>query len=193
MAIYPNSGGRFSYTRTGQFRCRTKAELPLVMIFLALIPIGDYFLLKIPELTGAEEVSQIYEFVQDACTLWCGLCVFLVSAAMLGVTYKYYAGEDEFKITDNRRRTEYFYYSDIVSVEYIPITLITNYIRGYQVTITTKYRSVTYDYITFGIRRIDSVKETPFHLLEERAKAVQSGTEEADILNRIREDREGVL
>lgn len=193
MAIYPQYGGRFSYTRTGEFRCRTKAELPVAVIILTLIPLGVIFLLSLPKLLNVENVDEIYEMAVYAADFRSGLCVFIIGAVMTGVTFKYYAGDDEFKITDNRKRTEYFYYSDVESVDYVPITLITKYVRGYQVTITTKYRKVTYDYIGFGLRRVASVKETPFYLLEMRSKAVREGYAETDDITRLREDRERIL
>lgn len=192
MAIIPKEGGRFSYARSGEFRCRCKIETLLTIIFLALILVGDGLLLLLANRLGVD-FEEYGELLFDACFIWAGICVFIIGAIHTGVTYKYFADDNEFKITDNHKHTEYLFYSDIVSVEYSPIKLFSRIPRGFHVTITTEYRTIEYDYLFFGHFRSTSPEDTPFYLLEKRSEAVQRPLTEEEKLLMLREDKEGFL
>lgn len=193
MAIFHQSSGRFSYTRTGEFRVRCKAETPLTIIFLLLIPVGDFLIFKLVEYLQLEMDMKVGQLLEYACYFWAGLCVFIMGAIRAGVTCKYYADQNEFKITDNHKHTEYLFYSDIVSVDYDPIKLFSCVPRGFRVTITTEYRTIVYDYLFFGNFGSSSPEDTPFHLLEARVQAVQEPLTLDEHIAELRDDREGLL
>ena len=192
MAIFHQSSGRFSYTRTGEFRVRCKAETPLTIFFLLLIPAG---IILVAFLTNdyLKEVPQLGELLSYVYSFWGTLCLFIISAIRAGVTCKYYADQNEFKITDNHKHAEYLFYSDIVSVDYDPIKLFSCVPRGFRVTITTEYRTIVYDYLFFGNFSSSSPEDTPFHLLETRVQAVQEPLTLDEHIAELRDDREGLL
>ena len=192
MAIFHQSSGRFSYTRTGEFRVRCKAETPLTIFFILLIPAG---IILVAFLTNdyLKEVPQLGELLSYVYSFWGTLCLFIISAIRAGVTCKYYADQNEFKITDNHKHAEYLFYSDIVSVDYDPIKLFSCVPRGFRVTITTEYRTIVYDYLFFGNFGSSSPEDTPFHLLETRVQAVQEPLTLDEHIAELRDDREGLL
>lgn len=192
MAIFHQSSGRFSYTRTGEFRVRCKAETSLTIFFILLIPAG---IILVAFLTNdyLKEVPQLGELLSYVYSLWGTLCLFIIGAIRAGVTCKYYADQNEFKITDNHKHTEYLFYSDIVSVDYDPIKLFSCVPRGFRVTITTEYRTIVYDYLFFGNFGSSSPEDTPFHLLETRVQAVQEPLTPDEHIAELRDDREGLL
>ena len=192
MAIFHQSSGRFSYTRTGEFRVRCKAETPLTIFFLLLIPAG---IILVAFLTNdyLKEVPQLGELLSYVYSFWGTLCLFIISAIRAGATCKYYADQNEFKITDNHKHAEYLFYSDIVSVDYDPIKLFSCVPRGFRVTITTEYRTIVYDYLFFGNFGSSSPEDTPFHLLETRVQAVQEPLTLDEHIAELRDDREGLL
>lgn len=192
MAIFHQSSGRFSYTRTGEFRVRCKAETSLTIIFTLLIPAG---IILVAFLTNdyLKEVPQLGELLSYVYSFWGTLCLFIIGAIRAGVTCKYYADQNEFKITDNHKHTEYLFYSDIVSVDYDPIKLFSCVPRGFRVTITTEYRTIVYDYLFFGNFGSSSPEDTPFHLLETRVQAVQEPLTLDEHIAELRDDREGLL
>ena len=190
MAIFHQSSGRFSYTRTGEFRVRCKAETSLTIFFILLIPAG---IILVAFLTNdyLKEVPQLSELLSYVYSFWGTLCLFIIGAIRAGVTCKYYADQNEFKITDNHKHTEYLFYSDIVSVDYDPIKLFSCVPRGFRVTITTEYRTIVYDY--FGNFGSSSPEDTPFNLLETRVQAVQEPLTLDEHIAELRDDREGLL
>ena len=192
MAIFHQSSGRFSYTRTGEFRVRCKAETSLTIFFILLIPAG---IILVAFLTNdyLKEVPQLGELLSYVYSFWGTLCMFIIGAIRAGVTCKYYADQNEFKITDNHKHTEYLFYSDIVSVDYDPIKLFSCVPRGFRVTITTEYRTIVYDYLFFGNFGSSSPEDTPFHLLETRVQAVQEPLTLDEHIAELRDDREGLL
>lgn len=193
MAVIPQSGGQFSYTKTGEFRVRCKAETPLTILFLLLIPVGDFLIFKLVEYLQLEMDVNVGRLIEYACSFWSGLCVFIIGAIRAGVTCKYYADQKEFKITDQRKHTEYLFYADIVNIGYTPIKLFGCLPRGFRVTVTTVYRTIVYDYLFFGNFSSTSPEDTPFHLLEQRAYASQEPEPSGDPIIRLREDKEGLL
>lgn len=192
MAIFHQSGGRFSYTRTGEFRVRCKAETPLTIFFILLIP-AEIILVAFLTNDYLKEVPQLGELLSYVYSFWGMLCLFIISAIRAGVTCKYYADQNEFKITDNHKHAEYLFYSDIVSVDYDPIKLFSCVPRGFRVTITTEYRTIVYDYLFFGNFGSSSPEDTPFHLLETRVQAVQEPLTLDEHIAELRDDREGLL
>lgn len=192
MAIFHQKGGRFSYTKTGEFRVRNRAEIPLTIAFLLLIPAG-IFLASVITRDLVKEVPQLAELLGYVYEFWAGLCIFIIGAIRAGVTCKYYADQDEFRITDNRKHTEYLYYADIVNVEYKPMKLFGCLPRGFRVTITTAYRTIVYDYLFFGNFSSTSPEDTPFCLLEKRSDEIQNQRTPDELIMMSREDREGLL
>lgn len=140
-----------------------------------------------------KEVPQLGELLSYVYSFWGMLCLFIISAIRAGVTCKYYADQNEFKITDNHKHAEYLFYSDIVNVDYDPIKLFSCVPRGFRVTITTEYRTIVYDYLFYGNFGSSSPEDTPFHLLETRAQAVQKPLTLDEHIAELRDDREGLL
>ena len=159
---------------------RCKAETSLTIFFILLIPAG---IILVAFLTNdyLKEVPQLGELLSYVYSFWGTLCLFIIGAIRAGVTCKYYADQNEFKITDNH------------SVDYDPIKLFSCVPRGFRVTITTEYRTIVYDYLFFGNFGSSSPEDTPFNLLETRVQAVQEPLTLDEHIAELRDDREGLL
>ena len=106
------------------------------------------------------------------------LCWWLVRIAHSGVTCRYEGDDNEFRITDNHKHTEIFYYPDVTGIEYKPLKYLNKRQRGYTVTIKTKYRVVKYQYIANGRQHVNSPADTPFFLLEQHCGLTRDITPE---------------
>ena len=160
---------RFGFRARGEFRCRVWYEIPLTILGLVMFVAGILAAIvvfsRIPGvdiITGAMAMAVIVP-------VWGLVCWWFVWTGQTGAAYSYDADEKEFRITDPKKHTETLYYSDIIRVDYKPVRFINLRIRGYKVTVTTKYRILTYDFLFSGDRSGISAENTPFYILERRA------------------------
>lgn len=163
---------RFGFKAKGEFRVRGRFELPLTVTALFFIPYGEFFIVY----TMANPwfaFGGSFGALPFAMALWALLCWWIVRIAHIGVICRYEGDDNEFRITDQHKHTEIFYYPDVTSVEYQPIMYINKKIRGYKVTIHTKYRSVSYQFIASGKQPIRGPEDTPFFVLEQHCGLVR--------------------
>ncbi len=163
--------GRFEYTRTGDFRCCGRFEIISTAVGLGMSAAGAVYaaLMVLLDL----RLIEYLDIISDIVIIWILFWVFIIRIGRSGVTYHYEADDDEFRITDNKNRTEYFFYSDITDIEYLPIYHFNGKIRGYHVKINNGIRIIEYNFIAHYNAIITGAEDTPFHILEERARSVQ--------------------
>lgn len=157
---------RFGFKAKGTFRVRGWFEIPLTAVGIISIPVGEFMIFRTmadPNFAFGGSFGAL-PFVMAA---WALFCWWIVRIAHIGVTCYYEGNNEEFRITDQNKHTEIFYYQDITEVNYVPIKYINKRIRGFMVTIHTKYRKMTYQYIATGKQRVNDPEDTPFFLLEQ--------------------------
>ena len=161
---------RFGFKAKGEFRCKGWFEVPLTVVGLALV---------IPGALGIFDFLFNHTFgggrpaIPFVIVAWAMFCWWIVRIAHTGVTYRYEADDKEFRIYEPKGHTEILYYPDITSVGYDPMYYLNGKVRGYVVTITTKYRILTYSYIFSGNRLYKTPEGSPFYIIEERAGLVK--------------------
>ena len=161
---------RFGFRARGEFRCRGWFEVPLTALALAILlpgAFGIFSFLYYNTMGGGFTAIPLFIAV------WGVFCWWLVRIAHTGVTYRYEADDKEFRIYEPKNHTEILYYNDVTAVNYDPLFYLNTKLRGYKVTITTKYRTLTYSYIFNGNRLYKKPEGTPFFILEERAGLVK--------------------
>lgn len=162
---------RFGFKAKGEFRCIAWFEIPLTVVGLAiLVPIGIiiFRFLVDPYTTFGGGLTA----VPVALAVWAIFCWWIVRIGHTGVTYRYEADDKEFRIFEPGNRSEVFYYSDVMSADYQPIYYLNRKIRGYKVTITTRYRTKTYKYIFSNNKLNKDPEGSPFFILEQRSGLV---------------------
>lgn len=164
---------RFGFRAKGEFRVRGLFEIPLTIVALLLM-VGGSAVLIIVMANPETAFGGTFGALPFAVAIWVMLCWWLVRIAHSGVTCRYEGDDKEFRITDNRKHTEIFYYPDVTGVDYKPIKYLNKRQRGYIVTIHTKYRAVKYEYIASGRQRVNSPEDTPFFLLEQHCGLKQN-------------------
>ncbi len=158
---------RFGFRAKGEFRCSFPFEAVISSIAAGFLVIGELsFLLNYTWLvfrTNNMITPMVIMIVWGFFWLW------MVRISLTGMTCRYEADEKEFRITAPFNRNDVFYYADIESVSYKPIRYPTGRIRGYRVTIKSRYRAYQYKYI-FSKNKLKTAPEySPFHIIEERA------------------------
>lgn len=169
---------RFGFRAKGEFRVRAWFEIPLTIAGIASLIIGEFIIIttmRDPYFAFGGSFGAL-PFVGAA---WVIFCWWIVRIAHIGSVCRFTGDDNEFRITDPNGHVEIFYYPDITGIDYTPIRYITKKLRGYKVTINTKYRSVVYQYIAYGKQRILSPNDTPFYVLEQHCGLVKNedGTE----------------
>ena len=154
----------------GKFRCRWRGEKFAVIIMLVVMLVGAVVIFRLVDTSDYRIIGYFEAF-------WVAFCVWMIRIAQSGVTYRYEADADVFRITDNRNRTECFFYSELMNVRYEPINKLRGGLRGYHVMITTKYGVYSYDYIAYWRAKISSPEDTPFFILERCAENAGSREE----------------
>lgn len=157
---------RFGFRAKGQFRVRGWFEIPLTATGIASIPAGEFLIIRTmanPNFALGGSFGAL-PFVMAA---WALFCWWIVRIAHTGATCHYDGNDDEFRITDQNKHTEIFYYQDITGIDYVPIKYLNKKTRGFKVTINTKYRKVTYQFIASGKQRVNEPEDTPFFVLEQ--------------------------
>lgn len=168
---------RFGFKARGEFRCDGWFKIPITAIGLGILLPGAILIFKFladPYTTFGGGLT----VVPLALAVWGIFCWWIVRIAHTGVTYRYEADEKEFRIINPDKHSDVFYYPDVVSVDYKPIYYINRKIRGYRVTITTKYLSKKYDYIFSDNRLIKTPQGSPFFILEQRSGLADGYVEE---------------
>lgn len=163
---------RFGFRVKGTFRVRGYFEIPLTIVAALLyVVLGGIIVLWMAQ--PATAFGGTFPAVPLFIAVWTIFCWWLVRIAHSGVTCSYEGNDDEFCITDFRHHTEIFYYPDVEEVEYKPMKYLNDRLRGYYVTIRTKYRTVSYEFIALGRQPLRSPEDTPFYELERHSKFIR--------------------
>lgn len=167
----------------GTFRCADKraemcaaltgagAVATLLVLLLSLFSFGEY-------------LDMLLDIMVWVCA------VMLVAAAVAwavfgsGLECSYEARDTEFEVRGPKSRKEYFYYSDVRSVEYRQI-LRKGMVSGYTVAIQTGTRGIEYRFMFSPNAELRDTEHTPFYCLE-----VNSGLREE---SKLQIDPEAVL
>ncbi len=167
------SGNTTLIQRKGSFKCISRAvDVFTLLLILGLLLLAGVFVLSLFNF-GKEKNDLV---------LQCGAVLFVAEGTLaavrvmltLGREYYYDAGEKDFTITAPDGSKEYFYYSDVLEVNYTPIKR-KNCLVGYVTEITTSTRKVVYRF-HFGINAENtSTAATPFYIIE-----VNSGLREPE-------------
>lgn len=157
---------RFGFKAKGEFRVRAWFEIPLTIAALVLMVFGSAALFNFMS-NPYTAFGGTFGALPFAVALWVIICWWIVRIAHMGAVCRYIGNDDEFQITDQNKHTEVLYYPDITAVDYKPIRYLNKKLRGYTVTIHTKYRSIVYQYIAYGKQRITGPEDTPFFILEQ--------------------------
>ncbi len=162
--------------RRGTFRCFNKAQNMCGALFAA-----GFLMVALVTILCIFDFGEISEYITSLFWVALGLEV-LVAVIWIVVSmrgdYSYEIREDEFSVTAPNGDTEYFFYSDVRSVEYAPINKGKD--RGYTVSITTGVRMVKYQFI-FGYNAENTdTAATPFYYLEVKAGLREEIAEEVD-------------
>lgn len=99
------------------------------------------------------------------------LLLTLLNTLVYGAKYNYEADESSFTLKRKDKSYEFFY-KDVVSVDYKQWKIPLVYTRLY-VKITTKYRTTRFTYIYPNVILDKVPKNTPFHIIEERAGLIK--------------------
>lgn len=162
---------RFGFRAKGEYRCKGWFELPLTVLALVILlpgALGIFNFLYYRTMGGG------FAAIPLLIAVWGMLCWWLVRIAHSGVTYRYEADDKEFRIYEPKNHTEILYYNDVTGVKYDPLYYLNGKIRGYKVTISTKYRALSYNYIFNGHKLFTNPEGTPFFIIEERAGLVNN-------------------
>ncbi len=84
------------------------------------------------------------------------------SISYIEMTYE--ATKSEFRVTDPQKGCEAIYYNDVDNVRYTPLRQLGKQC-GYNVSIITKYRTITYKYLFPKNKRFQQPSETPFDII----------------------------
>lgn len=106
-----------------------------------------------------------------------GLISILLTAALLvilvglyrAVSYiemTYEATKSEFRVTDPKGGRDVIYYQDVDDVRYTPLRRLGRQC-GYNVSIITKYRTITYKYLFIKNKSFQAPSETPFDIIKQ--------------------------
>lgn len=162
----------------GEMRCRRKGEsLRAFAVILAILLCQAAALAVLANNVATSDIIELpfqgLEFLlltEGAFMIGWGVVRMICD----GRPYTYEADEKEFRITSvgKKPKREVLYYTDVAAVEYKPLHHLNRRLRGYRVTITTKYRKIVYDYV-FGRKKLfTEPKDTPFRIIEEQAGLV---------------------
>ena len=158
---------RFGVRAKGEFRCSFPFEAVFSSIAAGFLVIGELsFFMRYYDLSMRFKnllTPMVIMIVLGVFWLW------MVRISLTGMTCRYEADDKEFRITTPFNRNEVFYYADVESVTYKPIKYLTVRIRGYRVTIKSRYRAYNYKYIFSKNKLKTAPEDSPFHIIEEHA------------------------
>ena len=162
--------------RKGRFKHAFRLEKVYLFIWLMVVIAVEavtYYFSYMAYKDSAEALGDAIAY-SNVIFLVVAAAVFAVIISGLHCTYD--AGQTEFVITGPGRKKEIFYYSDVQSLSYEPMMLLSRK-RGYIVTITTGVRDVIYYYIYSENKVHTEPKDTPFYYLEYNAGLCEEDTE----------------
>ena len=159
--------------RRGSFKCAHPYEMVFVMLIrIAEIGSALFWFVKldiIGTLSDADMTEMKFTYYLLIMSGISFVMAIFFAIATMGRNCEYRAEKDGFVIEGPGKRNEYFYYNDVLSVDYEPLKLFFRN-RGYLVTIETGVRVIRYRYIFTEKKILTEFEDTPFYFL-----AVNSG------------------
>ena len=148
----------------GQFRTPHKYEIFIWGAFIIVLTIvmAEAFIDMVDGLTSMGTGGGIFLII-GLIWLIAGIAIYRVAHYTI---YSYEADSNEFRIF-RKNYSETIYYCDVLKVSYAPLLLLWKQ-RGYKVSIVTKYKTITYNYLFLQNRKRQEPKETPFHIIEQQ-------------------------
>ena len=169
--------------RRGSFRCADKRAEYCGALCIA----GAMMTVLVLVLNGFSLGEYMDSFI-DAMMAACFILVIAVLSAWVffavGQECEFEAREDEFEIIGPKEKREIFYYNDVIAVTYSQIHKGAK-LRGYNVTIVTGVRRISYRFVFSPNAEYLDTDSTPFYYLE-----VNSGLREE---TKLAVDHEAVL
>lgn len=173
-----SSAGRL--LERGTLYLQAKNEFIKSFIIMAVVMIGSVVLFKIISNSMGDEPREAVGDVMELISLWLEGAFYIgwtiIIIIRTGKGYQYEVFEKEFHIHREGRKPyqDVIYYCDVLSVRYEPMYfLFDKRVRGYEVTVVTKYRSIVFKYVFGNNKVFNQAKDTPFRIIEERAGLVQ--------------------
>ena len=152
----------------GVFRTPYKRELLIaVAAVVGVLLVVEVCVLLLTAITM--QVSLVYAakygtfhyLITIAITIFLGIAMFRL--VMSGTDIRYKANGREFVMTNKKGETDTLYICDVENVTYRPLVMLGTK-RGYIVTVQTKYRTITYKWLSYRAT-LPSYKETPFYVI----------------------------
>lgn len=158
--------GRFEFRQSGKFR--ELSPFAALKIVIACIIEAMFAAYTLSVFLGGGAVSNNTSIIIIKIALAVILPIlpiwYMLIVAGGEKQYSYYADERLMRIA-SRRQTYIFRYTDIVSVTYKPLTLLTKQ-KGFAVKITTKNNEVNFRYIMPSNAEFFTIQSTPFYILQ---------------------------
>lgn len=172
--------GRFEFRQSGSFRVLSPYVLPKIIIacvaevFIVLWSLGVF---SDSALAATYRSAISYIIIRIALSIALPILpIWYIFIVISGEQqYKYTADSHTMRIV-SKRHTYIFRYTDIVSVTYKPLTLLTKQ-RGYIVKITTKNSEVNFRYIMPANAEFFTIQSTPFYILQNPPKKEEKPTD----------------
>ncbi len=167
---------RFGVRAKGEFRCSFPFETGFSVIAGGFLLLGELsFLLRYYDLAFRFNnlLTPLVIMI-----VWGFFWLWMVRISFTGMTCRYEADDKEFRINAPFNRNDVFYYADVESVTYKPIKYLTGRIRGYRVTVKSRYRAYNYKYIFSKNKLKTAPEDSPFHIIEEHA-GISGATEDS--------------
>ena len=185
---YSHVSDRYGFRALGTFKCPRKGEGLMLAVVAAIYTLCLCItVLNMIEVLSRDNSMPIFEYdktiddfsptIDLLCVITSVLIMFVLTVVAVvavviiigGREFRYTADDEKMTVTDPKGEKTVFYYCDIESVTYERLTLFTQRQRGFDVFITTKYRTFNYQYIYGKNKLLREEKHTPFFILEERA------------------------
>lgn len=159
--------GRFEFRQSGSFRELSIGATAKIIVSAVIEPILVFMSISavIGGLFGSlHTISNIVIMIALAVILPILPIWYILWVSGGERQYRYEANDKTMRIY-NKRRTYIFRYCDVRNVEYRPLTLIFRKV-GYTVTVTSKYETVIFRYMTPRKAEFTDTASTPFSILE---------------------------
>ncbi len=185
---YSRVSDRYGFRALGTFKCPRKGEGLMLAVVAAIYTLClCVTVLNMIEVLSRDNSMPIFEYdktiddfsptIDLLCVIISVLIMFVFTVVAIvavviiigGREFRYTADDEKMTVTDPKGEKTVFYYCDIESVTYERLTLFAQRQRGFDVFITTKYRTFNYQYIYGKNKLLREEKHTPFFILEERA------------------------
>lgn len=185
---YSHVSDRYGFRALGTFKCPRKGEGLMLAVVAAIYTLCLCItVINMIEVLSRDNSMPIFEYdktiddfsptIDLLCVITSVLIMFVLTVVATvavviiigGREFRYTADDEKMTVTDPKGEKTVFYYCDIESVTYERLTLFAQRQRGFDVFITTKYRTFNYQYIYGKNKLLREEKHTPFFILEERA------------------------